>query len=106
MPIQEVIKACQRVAEKGKIPTIALVKTQLSSSLPLAVVIKGVKQYLANPSIAAVKQQTSIVNVQKEEHIINECKCATHIQQLQKQITQMSENITSLQAQVKALSQQ
>ncbi len=108
MSIQEVIQACQIVADSGKKPTIGLVKAQLSNRLPLALVIRGVKQYLANPSIAKRDNETQNALSQREEarraqSLEKECSCTTQISLLQVQVDQLSQALIKLQAEVTAL---
>ena len=100
MSLHTVITVCQALTNEGKKPTTALVRSRLSSPLPLATVMKGIKSFNANPRVdipAPIK-----ANEQSEEEC---CQCSKKVRELQAQVNKLSQSLTTLQAQVAALSQ-
>jgi len=55
MNTAEVVAICQQLTQEGKEPSVALVKSRLTQSLPLPLVIAGLKSFKANP-----KQETKV----------------------------------------------
>jgi predicted RNase H-like nuclease (RuvC/YqgF family) len=109
MPINDVIRACESLANLGKKPTIALVKTRLGSQVPLAIVIKGIQQFQNNSEFApnmASETEPAKLNSHSITTAGNQCKCEDRVKRLEIEINEMKAYIKALQAQVKALIEQ
>jgi hypothetical protein len=51
MKNQDIFQACQSLVQEGKQPTVALIKTRLTTPLPLPSIIAGLKAFQANPKV-------------------------------------------------------
>ncbi|AQS37311.1 hypothetical protein Sps_02153 [Shewanella psychrophila] len=54
-PIEHVLSAAKSVAMTGKIPSLALIKTKLGSSIPMPILIQGLQQFKAMDTSAVEK---------------------------------------------------
>ena len=104
MSIQLVIETCKNLHENGKKPSTALVKAKLAAkghSVRLTDIVRGMQHFSQSP-------EESGDTITPEPSLVKEalCPCQPHIMQLMKQIENMQEEITALQAQVKVLSTQ
>jgi hypothetical protein len=101
MSIHDVIHICQQIAKAGKKPTTALVKVKLGPGVPLAQIIRGIQTFNANPDIKIEKppaQATAPRNLAS-----GACQCEAQIKPLIERVGLLEAQITSLQAQVLAL---
>lgn len=48
-PIDQVLAAARALEASGKVPSLALIKTRLGSSLPLPILIQGLQQFKSMP---------------------------------------------------------
>lgn len=48
-PIDQVLAAARTLEASGKVPSLALIKTRLGSSLPLPILIQGLQQFKSMP---------------------------------------------------------
>ena len=58
MSTSEIVNICQQLASEGKEPSVALIKARLTQTLPLPMIIAGLKSYKANPKQTLVEQRT------------------------------------------------
>lgn len=102
MSIQHVILTCQQIKQAGKKPTTALVKAKLGNSVPLAQVIRGIQAFAANPSINTEVPTIPIAETEKNVQCQSQ-QCKKKIKTLAEHVALLENTITSLQAQVLAL---
>lgn len=90
--INRVIEACQSLNSQNKAPSIALVKTRLSTPLPLAVIVRGIQQFKNNPNIeiknVALETATSTADNKTDQQ---------RIQQLESQVSNLTNEVKALQ---------
>jgi hypothetical protein len=109
MPIKDVISACESLANLGKKPTIALVKTRLGGQIPLALIIKGIQQFQNNSELNQTMANETAPIKQRDDSITTadkQCKCDDRVKHLEIEMDEMKDYIKALQAQVKALIEQ
>jgi len=60
---EEILIIANIIANQGKKPTIALIKTKLTSSVPLPVIISTLKTWQHDPDFISLKNESSIENI-------------------------------------------
>ncbi|MCE9685121.1 hypothetical protein LZP73_02700 [Shewanella sp. AS16] len=65
--IDQVLAAAKALADRGKLPSVALLKAQLSNSIPLPILIKGLQQFKAMPK---AEQARLVGQVEVEAEVI------------------------------------
>jgi len=111
MQTNDVMNACLALANAGKKPTIALVKTKLAGKVPLALIVKGIQQFQNSlaPSkslIAEIEREEKQIDTSSSQQNECACTCPERLTSIEKEMSVMSAYITKLQAQVKALTEQ
>lgn len=106
MDTQHVINACSALVKAGKTPSIALVKTKLPHKVPLAIIVKGITQYQANPNLAtqtSEKPEATLAPSSEAQAVTVPCSCAHQVLQLEQQVAMLTRELTNLRTQVQGL---
>lgn len=102
MSIHTIIDICKTLTKEGKKPSTALVKNKLKNPLPLAMIMKGIQMYVADPKVEIEPMPI------KEDEVCEACPCAHEWRvlfgQMQSQMHTLQNEVKALQVQVKALS--
>lgn len=102
--MSEVIEACQRINKSGSKPSIALIKTRLSTFVPLPIIIKGLTHWQANPS-----ESDELITNKATKHVQEGSPSAlskADLNALYERVSSLENAVTNLQTEVQALKQQ
>ncbi|WP_371372681.1 hypothetical protein [Thalassotalea aquiviva] len=97
----EILKAAANLAKENKKPTVALLKSRLPNSTPLALIIKGLQQWQANPRLPEreeTKQNSAKSKSKTEIESLIEQKIAQSIAPLKQKIIELENELKRLQA--------
>ncbi|WP_076408132.1 hypothetical protein [Shewanella sp. UCD-KL12] len=98
-PLEQVLAAAKSIASKGKVPTLALIKTKLGNTLPMPILIQGLQQFKSMDS-DAIKQLSELepqpVAKTGKESEIDELRL--ELAQLKTCYQQMSKRLAKLEA--------
>lgn len=100
----DILKVCEQLSQKGKTPTVALVKTRIPRDTPLAQIIDAIMMHKSNSKPEA--GTTDHVNPKdyEEEALPSTLEaCGKRIVALEVHNKQLQSTITELQAEVAAL---
>ena len=96
---EEILAIANSLANQGKKPTVALVKTKLTQPAPLPVIISVLKSWVHDPK-AEEKQQPTNVDTTLSETVNEDSKIE---QQIQRAIEPLMKEISELKSQIKKL---
>lgn len=120
MHTQDVLNICATLMKVGKKPSIGLVRAKLSGKVPLAIIVKGIQQFHANPQLGiAMEGETSTLDSHKKlitggnkETLTETCdtemppscaSCGHRLNTLEDKLEAIQKEVIGLQAQVRAL---
>ena len=81
----ELEQAMQTIHEMGKQPTVALVKAQLTTSIPMPAIIAAIKNWKGNKQVPKIEVAASGEKNDRER-----------IEQLEKQVAELTQRINAL----------
>jgi hypothetical protein len=97
----EILILANQIANRGHKPTVALIKTKLSTKVPLPVIISALKGWQHDPTFIALPEDKKSDTVIRENSAsINK---STFENELSKELATMKEEIAELKALVKKL---
>lgn len=82
---EELKQALQKIHALGKQPTVALVKAQLSTSVPMPAIIAAIKSWKGNQSVPKIEV------AEKQEQALEK-----RIEQLEQQVLELTKKINKL----------
>lgn len=91
-PLEQVLAASKHISDSGKVPSLALIKSKLGSSIPMPILIQGLQQFKSMP-------KSDICNI-ADLKLIDSAATAPHteIDQLKQDITKLKLENRKLQA--------
>ncbi|QTH63987.1 hypothetical protein J1N51_00360 [Psychrosphaera ytuae] len=92
---QEIITICQQLESEGKSPTVALVKARMAGPKVLPVIIAGIKQYQANPTLK-VTDTADEENDNLRAEPTAEGELAQRVEILEAQVEKLTQLVESL----------
>ncbi|TLU67585.1 hypothetical protein FE810_01155 [Thalassotalea litorea] len=105
MSQQEIYRIAQQLNAQGKTPSVALIKSQLSVTLPLTTIIKGLQQWQKNPQLGETTTPSS--SLAAKDSVAAEDLSLNQVQQqfidLQQKVQALELEVSQLKQQVKAL---
>jgi len=105
MSQQEIYQIAHQLKQQGKTPSVALIKSQLSVSMPLAAIIKGLQQWQKNPTLGEIKddEPSNATDTPLADSTTDLTSVSEQITALQQQVTRMALEITELKKEITAL---
>ncbi|GGI80845.1 hypothetical protein GCM10007978_18380 [Shewanella hanedai] len=100
-PLEHVLAAAKSVANTGKQPSLALIKTKLGNSIPLPILIQGLQQFksMSPESIAQIQPPSSPLSQTDNTEESSELDKLKHdFEQLKNAYQQLSIRVTQLEA--------
>lgn len=98
MSQQEIYQIAHQLKQQGKTPSVALIKSQLSVSMPLAAIIKGLQQWQKNPALGETKAEQPI-----ETATPADTNASPDLATLNQQVTSLQQQVATMKVEMDEL---